>query len=144
MENVSEKSSIRVIVVDDHIMVSEMLALSITKEPDLSFAGIADTVDGALELLQREHPDVVLLNYRLPDFECIEVIKLMVKESPASRIVMLSGNGDHELQRLALEAGCTGLLGKNAQIGDVLAAIRAAFNGDLTIGAGEPLVRHHA
>jgi DNA-binding NarL/FixJ family response regulator len=136
MENVSE-TSIRVAVVDDHIMVSELLALSISKENDLSLVGVVGGVDDALELIDREHPDVILLNYRRPDFECIEVVKLMMKESPTSRVVMLSANGDHDLQRLAINAGCTGLLGKNARIAEVLGAIRAAARGELVLSSGD-------
>jgi DNA-binding NarL/FixJ family response regulator len=136
VENVSE-ASIRVAVVDDHIMVSELLALSISKEEDLSLVGVVGNVDEALEMLEREHPDVILLNYRLPDFECIEVVKLMIKATPDSRVVMLSGNGDHELQRLAFDAGCTGLLDKHAQIAEVLGAIRAAVRGELVISSGD-------
>ncbi|MGA7834276.1 MAG: response regulator [Acidimicrobiales bacterium] len=131
-------------LVDDHIMVSELLALSITKEADMSLAGVVGTVHEALDLIQHVRPDVILLNYRLPDFECIEVVKLMLKESPDSHIVLLSGTGDDELQRLALEAGCSGLLGKNAQIGDVLAAIRAAVRGEPWIELEQPLARHYA
>ena len=131
MENVSEPS-IRVAVVDDHIMVSEMLALSISKEPDLSLVGIVGNGRRCTRASSKENtPTSYLLNYRLPDFECIEVIKLMVKESPDSRVVMLSGNGDHELQCLATEAGCTGLLGKNAQhLPTYSRAIRAAMRGE--------------
>jgi DNA-binding NarL/FixJ family response regulator len=143
MEYVSE-TSIRVAVVDDHIMVSELLALSITKESDLSLVGVVGNVADALELLKRERPDVILLNYRLPDFECIEVVKLMINESPNSQVVLLSGNGDHGLQRLAIDAGCTGLLGKNARIVDVLGAIRAAVRGEMVISAGESLQRRSA
>ncbi len=136
MENVSD-SSIRVAVVDDHIMVSELLALSISKEDDLSLVGVVGGLDDALKLIEKEHPDVILLNYRLPDFECIEIVKLMIKQSPGSHVVMLSGNGDHDLQRLAIDAGCTGLLGKNARIVEVLGAIRAAVRGELVISSGE-------
>jgi DNA-binding NarL/FixJ family response regulator len=136
MENVSDPS-IRVAVVDDHIMVSELLALSISKENDLSLVGVVGRVDDALELIDKEHPDVILLNYRLPDFECIEVVKLMLKESPTSHVVMLSANGDHDLQRLAIDAGCTGLLGKNARIAEVLGAIRAAVRGELVLSSGD-------
>lgn len=136
MENVSDPS-IRVAVVDDHIMVSELLALSISKERDMSLVGVVGSVSDALELVKREHPNVILLNYRLPDFECIEVVKLMIKESLESHVVMLSGNGDHGLQRQAIDAGCTGLLGKNARIAEVLAAIRAAVRGEMVISAGE-------
>lgn len=143
MENVSE-TSIRVAVVDDHIMVSELLALSIVKEDDLTLVGVVDNMDDALRLLEREHPDVILLNYRCPDFDCIEVVKLMIKESPGSHVVMLSGNGDHDLQRLAIDAGCTGLLGKNARIGDVISAVRAAVRGELVITPGESLQLHSA
>ncbi len=143
MESVSA-ATVRVAIIDDHIMVSELLALSVTKEPDLSLVGVVGTVHGALDLVRRERPDVILLNYRLPDFVCVEVVKLMVKESPSSRVVMLSGNGDDEVRRLAVEAGCSGLLGKNAQIADVLAAIRAAVRGELEVGRERSLARHSA
>lgn len=143
MENVSEPST-RVVVVDDHIMVSELLALSITKEPHLSLVGVVGNLTDALDLIQREHPDVVLLNYRSPDFESIDVIKMLIKESPGSRVVMLSGNGDYELQRQALEAGCTDVLGKNARISDVLKAIRSAVDGELVSPGGDSGERRSA
>lgn len=143
MENESE-ALIRVAVVDDHIMVSELLALSITKEPRLSLVGVVGSLTDAIDLLQREHPDVVLLNYRSPDFESLDVVKMMIKESPDSRVVMLSGNGDYELQRQALEAGCTDVLTKNARISDVLKAIRSAVSGELVGSGGDSGERRSA
>lgn len=143
MEIVSGIST-RVLVVDDHIMVSELLALSISKEPDLALVGVVGTVDEALELVARERPDVVLVNYRLPDFDCVDVVRRLVKESPLSRVVMLSGNGDQELQRKAIEAGCAGLVGKNAKIGEVLEAIRVAARVGAVVDTDESRMRRYA
>jgi DNA-binding NarL/FixJ family response regulator len=83
----------RVVVVDDYVMVSEIMALSISKESDLSLVGIANGDRDAATVLQREHPDVILLNSRAPHGSSLEIIRRLHKESPSSRIVMVSGDG---------------------------------------------------
>jgi DNA-binding NarL/FixJ family response regulator len=129
----------RVVVVDDHIMVSEIMALSVSKERDLSLVGIANTERDVSEVLQREHPDVILLNYRKPDRGSVNIIRAMLEESPTSRVVMLSGNGDDDLLREAIDAGCTGIIGKDCSIAEILSAIRRAARGELVTSS----VSHH-
>src|ERR1700723_4253302 len=93
MERVSDMPT-RVGVVDDQIMVSEIMALSISKERDFSLAGIANTGSDAAQVVKREHPDVIVLNCRRGDDDYVSVARSMLIESPNSRIVIVSDNDD--------------------------------------------------
>ena len=98
---------IRVAVVDDHIMVSEMLALSISKEKDLVLVDVAANMADALDIVRRDRPDVVLVNYRLPDGDGVDV------------------------RAQSFGAGCVRYLGRDRSIRDILTAIRSAAHEDL-------------
>jgi DNA-binding NarL/FixJ family response regulator len=125
----------RVVVVDDQIMVSEIMALSISKERDFSLAGVANTGSDAAQVVKREHPDVIVLNYRRGDDEYISVARSMLEESPNSRIVIVSGNGNDERPREAIGVERTRIVGKNSSIAEILSAIRRAARGELVAAA---------
>jgi DNA-binding NarL/FixJ family response regulator len=120
-------------VIDDHIMVAEMLALTISREKDLQLVGVAGNIADALVLVFREQPNVVLMDYRLPDGDSIEAVKKILAKFPETHILMLSGTGSPDLLARAIEAGCVGLLGKDRPIDDVLSAVRSAGRGELVI-----------
>jgi DNA-binding NarL/FixJ family response regulator len=134
MERVSDLPT-RVVVVDDQVMVSEIMALSISKERDFSLAGVANTSTDAAQVVKREHPDVIVLNYRRSDDEYIGVARSMLDESPNSRIVIVSGNGDDERRREAIGAERTRIVNKNSSIAEILSAIRRAARGELVAAA---------
>ena len=120
---------IRVAVVDDHIMVSEMLALSISKEHDLVLVDVAGNMADALDLVRRDRPDVVLVNYRLPDG--VDIVRKILDEFPDTRVVMLSSSVDRDVRAQSFGAGCVRYLGKDRSIRDILTAIRSAAHEDL-------------
>jgi DNA-binding NarL/FixJ family response regulator len=122
---------IRVAVVDDHIIVSEMLALSISKESDLELVDIAGNVADALDLVRRDRPDVVLVNFRLPDGDGVDVVKKILEEFPDTRVVMLSGSVNHEVRAQSIGAGCVRYLGRDRSIRDIINAVRSAAHDDL-------------
>jgi len=122
---------IRVAVVDDHIMVSEMLALSISKESDLVLVDVASNMASALDLVRRDRPDVVLVNYRLPDGDGVDVVKKILEEYPDTRVVMLSSSVDRDVRAQSFGAGCVRYLGRDRSIRDILSAIRSAAHDDL-------------
>ena len=125
-------SRLTVAVVDDQILVSEMLALSITKESDLEFAGIAANLTEALELVHRSSPNVVILNYRAPAGDCIDAATRIIDASPKTRVVLVVlDSTDAPKRQRAIDAGVTGLLGRNSSIGDVLHAVRSAGRNEL-------------
>lgn len=128
---------ISVAVIDDHVMVAEMLALTISKESDLHLVGVAGNVADALVLVRREQPNVILMDYRLPDGSGIEAATEILKDYPETHIVMLSGDGSPDVLARAIEAGCAGLLSKDRPIDDVLTAVRSAARGELVIRSHE-------
>ena len=128
-----EPEAISVAIVDDHVMVAEMLSLVISREEDLSLVGVAGTVADAIALAERERPDVVLMDYKLPDGDGIEAVKAILERWPATNIVMLSGTGASDLLARAVEAGCVGLLGKDRPVEDVVASVRSAARGEVVI-----------
>jgi DNA-binding NarL/FixJ family response regulator len=134
MERVSDLPT-RVVVVDDQIMVSEIMALSISKERDFSLAGVANTDRDAAQVVKREHPDVIVLNYRKGDEEYVGVARSMLDESPNSRIVIVSGTGNYERPREAIGIDRARIVSKNSSIAEILSAIRRAARGELVAAA---------
>ena len=130
-------ASTTVAIIDDHVMVAEMLALTISKEDDLRLVGVAGNVADGIALVQREHPSVILMDYRLPDGDGIQAVSTILHDLPDTHVVMLTGNGSHDLLARAIEAGCVGLVGKDRPVGDVLAAVRSAARGELVIRSDE-------
>jgi len=84
-------------------MVAEMLALTISKESDLRLVGVAGNIADALVLVLKEQPDVVLMDYRLPDGDGIEAVKKILDKLPETRIVMLTGSGSADLLARSIE-----------------------------------------
>jgi len=126
-----------VAVIDDHIMVAEMLALTISKERDLRLVGVAGNIADALVLVFQEQPNVVLMDYRLPDGDGIEAVEKILNKYPDTHIIMLTGSGSPDLLARSIEAGCVGLLSKDRPIDDVLSAVRSAARGELVIRSDE-------
>ncbi|HEY1826065.1 MAG TPA: response regulator [Acidimicrobiales bacterium] len=130
MESVSELPT-RVVIVDDDIVVSEIMALSISKDRGLSLVGIAHTAGDAAKFVYREHPDVILLNYRKSGENYAAIVRELSEQSPDSRIVLVSGLRNQELDPDATVAGCVGIVGRDSSIAEILRAIRRAARREL-------------
>jgi DNA-binding NarL/FixJ family response regulator len=118
-------------------MVAEMFALLIDREPDMRLAGTAHGVSEALALVERERPDVVLMDYRLPDGDGIAAVTEILERWPGTHVLMLSGDAPEDLMARAIEAGCVGMLAKNRPTGELLSAIRSASRGELVFRVDE-------
>lgn len=128
-----QATPITVAIVDDHVMVADMLATVIESEADLHFVGVAKTVAEGLELVERTQPQVVLMDYRLPDGDGIKAVRAIRSRWPETHLVMLSGADRNDLLALSIEAGCVGLVSKDRPVEEVLAAVRAAARGEVVI-----------
>jgi DNA-binding NarL/FixJ family response regulator len=127
----------RVAIVEDHSMVAEGLARIISDEDDFYLVGIAATVAEAVVLIERQAPDVVLMDYRLPDGDGVEATKEILRRWSHPKILMLSGSAGYDLVARAIESGCSGFLAKTRPSGDVIAAVRAAARGELVLRSDE-------
>ena len=121
---------IRVLLVDDHAMFASSLAFVLDAEPDIRVIDTAATAQAALEKCAATHPDVVLLDHRLPDGDGVGLIKPLLENRPSPQIVMLTAStSDHTLIS-AIEAGASGFIDKSRDLGDVISAVRSAAAGE--------------
>jgi DNA-binding NarL/FixJ family response regulator len=122
-------SRIRVLVVDDHPVLRDGIAAIVGGQPDMTIAGEAANGMEAIERYSALRPDVTLMDLQMPGMEGTDAIRLIRKEFPRARIVVLSTYaGDVEVQR-ALEAGASGYLLKSGPRAELLDAIRAVHAG---------------
>ena len=89
---------------------------------------VADALDAraALECVPRFQPDVVLMDVNLPGMSGIEATRRLLRRAPQTAVVMLSMHEDGDLIRLALDAGATCYLPKDASLEEILSTIQAA------------------
>jgi DNA-binding NarL/FixJ family response regulator len=125
----SQDRRIRVLSVDDHPLLSEGIAAIISAQADMELVGQATDARSGIEMYRQQHPDVTLLDVRLPDMNGIDVLMTLRAEFINARIIMLSTfQGDVEIQR-ALEAGARGFLLKSMPNRELVAAIRQVHSG---------------
>jgi DNA-binding NarL/FixJ family response regulator len=122
----------RVLIVDDHEVVREGLRSALAADSKIEIVGSVGTGAKAVELTTLLHPDVAIVDLRLPDMSGDEACRLMRAAVPSMAVVMLSTYLSEEAVRSALRAGATAYLTKAAGI----AELRAMLN---TIDADEHL-----
>ena len=124
---------IRVLVADDHPVVRTGLATVIAQEADLELVAEAENGARAVTLFREHHPDVVLMDLRMPVIDGVEAIRTIADEFPTARILALTTyEGDGDIRR-ALEAGARGYLLKDMLLTDVITAVRAVHRGERVI-----------
>jgi DNA-binding NarL/FixJ family response regulator len=125
----SDPKPIRVLLVDDHQLLTGSLAQLLAKEPDMDVVGVAATVAEA-KALARERMDVVLMDYRLPDGTGADATRAIKARWPSARIVMLTALNDDETVLESIQAGADGYLTKDRAAEEVVSAVRSANAGE--------------
>ncbi|HEX2853185.1 MAG TPA: response regulator transcription factor [Opitutaceae bacterium] len=126
-------TKIRVMLVDDHILVRMGLSFAVNNQPDMQVVAQAEDGNEAIEMYRKHRPDVVLLDLRMPKRNGFETIGLLRKESGAVRILVLSNYGGGDEISAALQGGARGFVGKDAGLGELLSAIRLIHAGEQVI-----------
>ena len=120
---------IRVLAVDDHPLLREGVAALIADETDIALAGEAADGREAVEQFRTLRPDVTLMDLQMPNLNGIEATIAIRAEFPDARIVVLTTyTGDVQVP-LALKAGASGYLLKNAIRTELMSTIRAVHAG---------------
>jgi DNA-binding NarL/FixJ family response regulator len=118
-------SAIRVLIVDDHVVVREGLRLLLEQQADLQVVGEAGIPSEAIEQAASLLPQVILMDIGLGAEDGIPVISALRSRVPSARVLVLSMFSDGETVRQALLAGAAGYVVKGAGAGELVAAIRA-------------------
>lgn len=124
----SEKS-IRILIADDHYVVRMGLAALVETEPDLQVVGEAADGMQVVDLYKKLHPDLVLMDLRMPRTDGVTATRQIREQFPHARILMLTTyDGDDDIHR-ALSAGASGYLLKNSTRESLIPALRAVAAG---------------
>jgi DNA-binding NarL/FixJ family response regulator len=126
---------IRVVIVDDHDLVAESLRRALGGEPDLEIVASANSVATAVQAARAFRPDVVVMDYRLPDGTGAEAASLLKAEHDDIEIVVLTGLSNRVTLADTLEAGCSGFVSKEGRFTELIDAIRAVAAGEVRVPA---------
>ena len=123
----------RILVVDDHPIVRQGLALLINREPDLVVCGEAEEATGAMHVLASARPDVLIVDISLNGPDGLDLLKNIRTTHPALPVLILSMHDETIYAERALRAGANGYIMKQEATEKVLVAVRRILNGEIYV-----------
>jgi DNA-binding NarL/FixJ family response regulator len=132
-DEVSQPSTL--VICDDHKILTDALAMVVDRDPDLRLlAPPVHTAEQAVDICREQHPDVVLMDIVFKGgIDGIEATRRIKETSPTTKVVIMTAHDDERLLVDAVEAGASGFLGKDEAADEVLAAAKAAAEGEVLI-----------
>jgi RNA polymerase sigma factor (sigma-70 family) len=125
----------RVLIIEDHQVVAEGLAVLLSEHPQLEVVGVAGDVAEVRRWADSEPVDVAVVDYWLPDGTGVDATAALREHWPEAAVVFLSADDSDESMLAALEAGASGYLVKSAGGSDVAEAVRRAAEGEILVPA---------
>ena len=127
-----EASAIRVVVIDDHEMILQSMVRLLRDDPQITVVGTALTAEQGFRVTREERPDIVIIDYTLPDMDAPEAIKVLRATHPEVKIITFSGSGRPGALYASMRAGSSGWVNKTR-------AIQELRNAVLNVAAGRPV-----
>ena len=124
---------IRVVICDDHRIVAEGLAALLAAQPGIEVVEISGSVAAVVDATRRQAPDVVLMDYGLPDGNGAEATTAVKEVRPEAKVVMLTSFADEDTLVAAIEAGCSGFVTKHKAVSELTVAVRLAADGEAVV-----------
>jgi two-component system, NarL family, nitrate/nitrite response regulator NarL len=121
---------IRILIVDDHILFREGLAAIIRQEADIEVVGMVGTVQEAVEASHTLKPDIVLMDFNLPDGTGAEATQMIIQDIPDCKVVFMTMSEKDEDLLAAIRNGAVGYLLKNMSPSNLVAALRSVQQGE--------------
>ncbi len=124
---------LRVVVVDDQTVVREGLVTILGLLTDVEVVAAGTNGDEAVALVEHHHPDVVLMDLRMPRCDGVEATRRIRADHPGTEVVVLTTYEDDESIVAALQAGARGYLTKDAGSRQIAQALQAAVSGQAVL-----------
>jgi two-component system, NarL family, response regulator LiaR len=144
MTDIKDEAPLRTIVADDDPLVRRLIRDTLQRE-QVTVIAEASTGREAVELALFYRPDVVVMDYMMPELDGIEATRRIYEQDPAIRVVLLTGAGDEELGLRGLRAGAAGYLSKEMELASLPRALRGSLDGEAAISRrlAMHLVQHY-
>jgi DNA-binding NarL/FixJ family response regulator len=123
----------RILIVEDHLLFQESLGRTLDAQADMTVVGGAASVQEAMEKARKFKPDVVLMDYTLPDGTGVDAARMILAEQPTTKIVFLTIHEDDEKIFETIRQGAQGFLLKNVSSSELLDYLRNLEQGILAI-----------
>lgn len=122
--------SIRVLIVDDHFIIRQGLRLVLNTADDVELLGEAENGEEALQIAAEQHPQVILMDLRMPVMDGLTAIEQLRASHPDIAVIILTTYNEDEMMLRGLKLGARGYLLKDTDRGTLLDTIRAASRGE--------------
>ena len=123
----------RIIIVDDHVLFREGLASILRQEADIEVIGLAGTVHEAVDLACTLKPDIVLMDFNMPDGTGAEATQKIMQDCPKCKVVFMTMSERDEDLLAAIRSGAVGYLLKNMSPAKLVAAMRSVQDGESAV-----------
>ena len=130
MSAIDPSRPLTLLIVDDHEVVRQGLVALLGRRSEFQVVAEAGTVADAVAAARTFHPDLVVMDVRLPDGSGIEACREIRAELPDTRVVMLTSYPDEDAVFSAIVAGASGYLLKQVRARDLMAALEAVGRGE--------------
>ena len=128
--------TIKILIVDDHEVVRDGLSVMLGRQEDFVVVGEATNGLEAVELANKLHPDVILMDLRMPEMDGVEAMRRLRAEDDDIKFIVLTTYDTDEYIFDAIDAGAKGYLLKDASRDDLFRAVRAVVQGESLIQPG--------
>ena len=128
--------AIKLLIVDDHTVVRDGLMTMLGREKDFAVMGEARNGLEAVEKVREVHPDVVLMDLRMPELDGVEAMRRIRTEDPEVKFIVLTTYDSDEYIFDAIEAGAKGYLLKDTSREELFRAVRAVHRGESLVEPG--------
>ena len=119
---------IRLVLVEDNKIFREALELLFDLRPEIDVVAMYDNGSTAIANVREQHPDVVLMDYRLPGLDGAQATRAILEAYPETAVVCLTASVSGKEAKAILEAGAVACLTKDEELDEIIAAIHRAAN----------------
>ena len=131
----AKDARVRVVVADDHPFFRDGVTRGLNQDGRVEVVAEAENGRDAIEAIRREQPDVALVDYQMPEVDGVGVVRAVIRDELATRVLVLSAHTDSALVFEALQEGAAGFLPKDAGRAEIVEAVVKVARGESVVPA---------